>query len=446
MQEIIAEQESGAQGSTVEEIQAKIEQCIKESIGRTHCTCGEPIHPEEIEMYPHESGIEIRSQGRQWVYIHCPKCGYDWALWKLRMKLDEVREDVVCQPRREEKSKNIPQAACEDVNCPASTAQDQLAHYTACVFEPTDIVELRRLPSGKSTWHKAGRLAEAAESLVNENQNSQHIYASANPRRAKGGTKSTDVVCARCLFADFDGIDFDAAQARWQNASLPKPTLTIGSGHGVHAYWGLAEPITDMAQWTVLQKKLIALLDSDGAIHDPARIMRLPGFINHKEPTATCSIIDSDQARIYDLKTLMPVLNKITLESKYSSQPQPSGNPTAQTKPVCNGPDVIKRAVFTAAKWDSAPKGRRNCAAFQHAAYLVKNLELTEEQAWPVMKEWNLRNKPPLPERELRQSLRNAIIYGRHRYCLFPLRPLETFLPVQISWPHNHLRFYLRNP
>lgn len=92
-----AKQESSAQGSTVEEIQAKIEQCIKQGLGRTHCSCGEPIHPEEIEMYPHERGIRIKNEGRQWVYVHCPECGYDWSLWKLRMKLDRAREVIPCR-------------------------------------------------------------------------------------------------------------------------------------------------------------------------------------------------------------------------------------------------------------------------------------------------------------------------------------------------------------
>ena len=100
MQEIITEQESSAQGSTVEEIQAKIERCIKQGIGKTHCTCGEPIHPEEIEMYPHERGIRIKNEGRQWVYVRCPECGYGWSLWKLRMKLDKAREVISC--RREQ--------------------------------------------------------------------------------------------------------------------------------------------------------------------------------------------------------------------------------------------------------------------------------------------------------------------------------------------------------
>ena len=43
-------------------------------------------------MRPHEGGILVLGMGRQWVYIHCPKCGYDWALWKLGMQLDEARE------------------------------------------------------------------------------------------------------------------------------------------------------------------------------------------------------------------------------------------------------------------------------------------------------------------------------------------------------------------
>jgi hypothetical protein len=48
MEEILCErQESSAQSSaaTVEEIQARIKQCLKEDIGRTQCRCKESIHP-----------------------------------------------------------------------------------------------------------------------------------------------------------------------------------------------------------------------------------------------------------------------------------------------------------------------------------------------------------------------------------------------------------------
>ena len=118
-----------------------------------------------------------------------------------------------------------------------NVTREELACYAASVFGPTDVVEVRRLPCGQSSWHQAGKLAEAAGPLVQDNQHSQHIYVGANPRRVQGGTRGKDVACARCLFADFDGIGPDTARGKWHNAGLPMPTLTIASGHGVHAYW-----------------------------------------------------------------------------------------------------------------------------------------------------------------------------------------------------------------
>lgn len=297
---------------------------------------------------------------------------------------------------------------------PIAAAQEAAAQYVACVFEPKDIIEVRRLPCGQSTWHRADKLSEVVRELIRENQQGQHIYVGANPRCVWGGTRSKDVACARCLFVDFDGIDQDIARDRWCDAGLPTPTLIIASGHGVHTYWRLAEPITDMALWTRCQKKLIALLGSDGAIHDPARIMRSPGFLNHKEPVAACSIVDDDPARIYDLKSLTPLVNIATVEREDRAA-QTTYNLQGQSNaPLHDSRCAIETAKRAAAKWPSASRGGRNARAFQNAAYLVKNLGLTEAQAWPIFQQWNCKNRPPLPQWELRQTLRNARIYGRH--------------------------------
>jgi len=311
---------------------------------------------------------------------------------------------------------NKPSANEPNTSNSTSTTQEELARYVACVFAPMDVVEVRRLPSGKSTWHQAGKLAETTESLVRDNQHGQHIYVGANPRRARGGTRSKDVACARCLFVDFDKIGIDVARDRWCNAGLPTPTITIASGHGVHAYWRLSAPVFDMDLWSKLQKRLIALLNSDTAIHDSARLMRLPGFTNHKEPIAACQITDDEQTRIYDLNFLMPLMYSVITESDYMAQYQAAHNNTIQLrKPVYDNISAVKIAKLTAAKWLGVTKGGRNHKAFQNAAYLLKNLGLTEEQAWPILRHWNCKNKPPLPEWELRQALRNASIYGKHK-------------------------------
>jgi hypothetical protein len=185
----------------------------------------------------------------------------------------------------------------------------ELECFTACVFEPDDIVEIRRIPSKRSTWHKASELTDQFESLVQDNADGQNIFAGPNPRSHRGGTKKSDVILARCLFADIDGITVEEALKRIRAAGLPEPTLLSYSGHGVHAYWSLLEPITDLAEWKAIQKRLIQVLHSDPAIHDPPRVMRLPGFLNVKrEPHVFCRIIDADPQRRYPLNVLLSVL------------------------------------------------------------------------------------------------------------------------------------------
>jgi len=58
-----------------------------ELITKTKCTfCGRklPIRDSAIKMYPHDGGWNVNGYDKkQWLYIICPKCGYQWALWKL---------------------------------------------------------------------------------------------------------------------------------------------------------------------------------------------------------------------------------------------------------------------------------------------------------------------------------------------------------------------------
>jgi hypothetical protein len=248
--------------------------------------------------------------------------------------------------------------------------------------------------------------------LLRENENGSAIYAGANPRRATGGTTSNDVVYARCLFADFDNIDVDGARGRWQAAGLPEPTLTINSGHGIHTYWRLTEPISNMDQWRQLQQRLIATVDSDPAIHDPARIMRLPGLMNHKEPAAMCSIIEADPARRYGLAALAGRLK--VLKGKSLGQDPSSGQLQTTEPNKASGLDIVGRANLAAAKWPSVAKGERDKEAYRHGAYLVRDFGLSEAQALPILLAWNETNTPPLPEPELRKCLRNGNTYGQH--------------------------------
>lgn len=59
---------------------------IREKIKTTTCRwCGEEhIDRQPISYYPHDGGWEVEGfNEKQWLYIVCPKCEYQHALWKL---------------------------------------------------------------------------------------------------------------------------------------------------------------------------------------------------------------------------------------------------------------------------------------------------------------------------------------------------------------------------
>src|SRR5262245_51750756 len=107
---------------------------------------------------------------------------------------------------------------------PISNAVDMVRAYVSCVFRPDDIVEVRRLPSARSTWHLAAELVSIVAELQADNDGGENVYVGANPRDAPSGTDEASVALARCLFCDFDnGTTVAEAMAKIKAAVLPEP-------------------------------------------------------------------------------------------------------------------------------------------------------------------------------------------------------------------------------
>jgi len=179
-----------------------------------------------------------------------------------------------------------------------------MGEFLKCLFEPDDLLEVRFMPSKRRIFATTSALPTYLELLRRENGQGQNVYLSANPRRRQGG-KAADVALARSVFADLERIEPAAASLRISEAGLPLPTVMVNSGHGVHAYWRLAEPMTDLQLWKPVQKQLAALLQGDPKVFDAPRMMRLPGFTNHKPPPAQCVLLDADPLRRYRLDDLL---------------------------------------------------------------------------------------------------------------------------------------------
>lgn len=189
-----------------------------------------------------------------------------------------------------------------------SNALHQCQQFLAAIFDADDVIEFRTLKPVTKNWDTTGGLASIVEKLLKLNAQGAQCHFGANPRKQAGESKEDGVALARGLFADFDhGVTVEEAWSRIKAAGLPMPTVTIVTGGGVHCWWRLDQPIANRKLWSARQKALAQALGSDPTVHDWPRIMRLPGFVNHKyEHKPVAELVDVDASRVYPLDKLKP--------------------------------------------------------------------------------------------------------------------------------------------
>lgn len=339
---------------------------------------------------------------------------------------------------------------------PRQLVTDEPGRWRDALFEPGDVVEIRCLPPRtinnsprQFMWRKTAYqhgvhpwlFSEEIEVVVNKltdlNEGAAtwwgrwdreamlwsdvtalpgiplNVYASPNPRIAKGCSKSSDVFFARSLFADLENITAEEALGRVAAVGLPRPTMLVVSGHGVHLYWRLLELVADLDLWTGLQKRLIDLLGSDPAVHDPARLMRLPGFLNVNGTLARCYIYKVDPDRRYDLRELEAVLPAL--------EPRPE-RPTSSVRLsiVGQGPSTassldhgarLDRASAYAARFEPSQEGERNSKLFARSCDLFEKFGLTAEEALEVIQPVNDKSDEPLDDVEVEETVQKAFVH-----------------------------------
>jgi putative DNA primase/helicase len=275
-----------------------------------------------------------------------------------------------------------------------------VARFAAAIFEPEDTVEIRCLPSKQSEWRQASALAGFDPPA------DQNVYVGANPRTAVGGTDGESVAIFRCLFADIDGVTLAEGLARLAATALPPPTIVVFSGGGVHIYWRLSEPLRDAALWTGLQKAIIAVLGSDKVIHDPARIMRLPGTRNHKRGVE-CRLVEAHPERRYALSQFPAPVRA----------PRPSAGETGPAGAEGSQPRRLSRATLLFLHL-GASEGERNAALFS-AACDYHGCGLPQDQAERELGEAARRSG--LPDAEIKVTINSA--YSKARDAARPASP-----------------------
>lgn len=135
----------------------------------------------------------------------------------------------------------------------------------------------------------------------------------------------------------------------------------MDSGHGQHAYWLLREavPTADV----VLAMKGIAKDIGGDHTHDPARILRIPGTLNHKDPLnpVPVRLLRFDTTRRYRFSDFSEWLDK----GASSNRGTPAGWNTYQSKRDL--PVWLDELIQ-----NGAERGRRSEAAYKTVIWLLR--------------------------------------------------------------------------
>lgn len=275
-----------------------------------------------------------------------------------------------------------------------------LADFLGVLFAPADLIELRPLRHGSKhhpdqQWLTPAELAELDVSRINADAS---VYFGANPRPKRGDSKNDHIALCRCVLADFDnGITPEQAAARIELAALPHPSAIVASGGGTHCYWLLDKP-TDPETWRATQKGIIEVLGCDN-IHDPARVMRLPGTINRKlkRNGAECRLVEVNDTlhRLADF----PQVEEPVVESK----------PRVMSPPPPTPSNAADRCIKYLEKIPDAISGQDGHGRTLQAACECYRFGLSDGDAASVMRWFNeSKCAPAWTEGELQHKLDSA--------------------------------------
>ena len=221
----------------------------------------------------------------------------------------------------------------------------------------------------------------------------KNIYFGVYSRFRKDG-RAQSCNTTKALWVDYDaGMEgltvyerVKKVQSNIKVAGLPKPSVLVSSGNGIHAYWILKERQQEVQE---ILKAMALATNGDMRATDKARIMRLPNTLNVKGiKPLKCEIVQADYSLIYDLEDIKAALRGYIGQAKeklLQVKPEP-------TNTLINSINPDRPCI--AAMLKGVPEGERNFALGRLTKWLqVKGY--TKKKSQQVILEWNSLNNPP---------------------------------------------------
>jgi RepB DNA-primase from phage plasmid len=162
------------------------------------------------------------------------------------------------------------------------------SQYVRELFGPADNVAI--LVRNRSTGHTVQTIARA-ETVVDadfqrwlshQSATGYDVYIGMNPIKEGAHNRTKDSIEAvRHVYLDLDKNGDQVLQAIWNSPEVPAPNFVLDTSPGKHqVVWKVSTLNQDEAE--TLLHSLANRFDGDLAATDSTRVLRLPGFPNHK--------------------------------------------------------------------------------------------------------------------------------------------------------------------
>ena len=153
-------------------------------------------------------------------------------------------------------------------------------------LDPLDLgwIELRHLHNGAvraRNWIRTS-LPQDVEMMARAHQDEDDVYFGVLPR-IRHGAGDSDAIAdqTHVLWGDYDPKGMDKRKVFMEITRLqPQPQIVVDSGSGYHVYWLLDAPV-DFDSAKMVMNEIAAQTHGDH-VSDKARILRVPGTLNHK--------------------------------------------------------------------------------------------------------------------------------------------------------------------
>jgi putative DNA primase/helicase len=273
-----------------------------------------------------------------------------------------------------------------------------------------------------AAW-RYGTLADHYDWLVKQNTRGAGVYITVNETDGNG-RKKKNITRIRALFDDLDGAPIGPVN----NAEI-KPHIIVESSPGrFHPYWSFTGRMP-LKVFEPLQEALAARFNGDPAVHDLSRVMRLAGFVWHKEGKPFRSRIvvvngvDLPRASVL-LKTFRPAKKK-----KKDPPPPPRDDDKLQEQWKKLNSEAIRR--YSAWVPDIFPNARKTDTGYRvSSADLGRDLE--EDLSFHAegikdfgvhdMGDWRRGKRTPIDivEHYLHKDFNEAVRWLAHKLGLNP--------------------------